>query len=189
LRVVVASSDDEPLPDRMDIPAQIAYERVRSFLARQESARPRMSSRSFAATYENNALLRRVVSLIDNIEETIDKIAEPRRQLQQVVTELFGKGKQIEFGDSRIIVTVEGGPISISRLSSGEKQLLRILVETIMAGSSPIIIDEPEISMHIDWQKKLLSVMRVINPEAQIIVATHSPEIMASFDDEKIFKL
>jgi predicted ATP-dependent endonuclease of OLD family len=54
---------------------------------------------------------------------------------------------------------------------------------------APIIIDEPELSMHIDWQHDLLAALRVLNPQCQIIVATHSPEVMADVPDDKIFRL
>ena len=43
--------------------------------------------------------------------------------------------------------------------------------------------------MHIDWQRKLLLTMRQINPDAQIIVATHSPDIMAEIPDSQIFEV
>jgi predicted ATP-binding protein involved in virulence len=43
--------------------------------------------------------------------------------------------------------------------------------------------------MHIDWQRQLAAVMRQLNPNAQLILAIHSPEIMANIDDEKVFRL
>ncbi|MEN8215570.1 MAG: hypothetical protein ABFS56_04190 [Pseudomonadota bacterium] len=43
--------------------------------------------------------------------------------------------------------------------------------------------------MHIDWQQQLINVMTQLNPSAQIILATHSPEIMADVDDDRIFRL
>ncbi|TWH68621.1 putative AbiEii toxin of type IV toxin-antitoxin system [Micromonospora olivasterospora] len=114
-----------------------------------------------------------------------------RVALQDLVTELMGQNKTVYFTDEAIYVELNSRQqrIGLARLSCGEKQLLRILVETMMAGNNPIIIDEPELSMHIDWQRRLLSAMRTVNPDAQIIVATHSPEIMADYDDDKVFSL
>ena len=43
------------------------------------------------------------------------------------------------------------------------------------------ITDEPELSLHIAWQRNLLSSIRKLNSNAQIIVATHSPEIAGGF--------
>jgi predicted ATPase len=52
-----------------------------------------------------------------------------------------------------------------------------------------MLIDEPELSMHIDWQHELLTSMHTVNPEAQVIAATHSPEIMAEIPNERVFML
>jgi predicted ATP-dependent endonuclease of OLD family len=58
-----------------------------------------------------------------------------------------------------------------------------------MAGSNSFVIDEPELSMHIDWQHRLLSSLQQLNPAMQLVAATHSPEIMADLPDDKIFRL
>ena len=39
-------------------------------------------------------------------------------------------------------------------------------------------MDEPEISLHIEWQKQLISLIRELNPNAQIILSTHSPALI-----------
>lgn len=64
-------------------------------------------------------------------------------------------------------------------LSSGEKQLLILLTQTLLQEKEPFvyIADEPELSLHIEWQHKIISAIKELNPNAQIIVATHSPEI------------
>ena len=41
-----------------------------------------------------------------------------------------------------------------------------------------LIMDEPEISLHIDWQQKLIGLIRELNPNAQIILSTHSPALI-----------
>jgi predicted ATP-dependent endonuclease of OLD family len=43
---------------------------------------------------------------------------------------------------------------------------------------SILLMDEPEISLHIDWQRKLISHIRELNPNVQIIIASHSPAII-----------
>ena len=64
-----------------------------------------------------------------------------------------------------------------------------IFLETFLSGESTILIDEPEMSMHIDWQLELVSALRQLNPKAQLIFSTHSPEIMAEIEDDKVFRL
>lgn len=65
-------------------------------------------------------------------------------------------------------------------LSSGEKQMLIFLVNTLIQKKEETIVfwDEPEISMHVDWQKYLIKTMQRINPNMQLIIATHSPFII-----------
>ena len=40
------------------------------------------------------------------------------------------------------------------------------------------LMDEPEISLHIEWQKQLINIIRELNPNAQIILSTHSPALI-----------
>lgn len=73
--------------------------------------------------------------------------------------------------------------IPLSKLSSGEKQLLILFIEALLQRQRPFVFlaDEPELSLHISWQRNILSAIRSLNPTAQIIVATHSPEIAGKF--------
>ncbi|MDE1479396.1 AAA family ATPase [Xenorhabdus bovienii] len=69
-------------------------------------------------------------------------------------------------------------------MSSGERQLLTMLYAvTRMSRNSAVLIDEPEISLHIDWQEDLLEKMMKQLGNRQIIVCTHSPAIAADFDE------
>jgi len=189
LKVVLSESESQRT-SKIRIDQQKAYNRVKNFLGRQKSSGKLGSFNSFMKRYESDAMLRSVVRHIDQVENRIEKAMEPRGALEHLVSELFSQNAHVEFLDSSIRVrTRDSKDISLARLSSGEKQILRILVETIMAGANPIIIDEPELSLHIDWQRRLLDAMIAINPRAQIIVATHSPEIMENFADEKIFRI
>jgi len=78
-----------------------------------------------------------------------------------------------------IIVRKGDKVLSFEQLSSGEKQLFILLTESLLQRNQPYIFiaDEPELSLHIEWQRRVLSDIKSLNTEAQIIVATHSPEI------------
>ena len=84
--------------------------------------------------------------------------------------------------------------IDISYLSSGEKKILilctRIILE--LKNSSSLIIDEPENSLHIQWQELLSEMFNNFleySPTSQLIVATHSPYIVSEIDIENIISL
>ncbi len=85
-------------------------------------------------------------------------------------------------------VSRTGKTLKAQMLSSGEKQLLILLSETLLQRGQPAIFiaDEPELSLHVLWQEKLVASLRALNPSAQIIAATHSPDIVGVLSDKAI---
>lgn len=78
----------------------------------------------------------------------------------------------------------DGSWSSIRVMSSGERQLLTMLYAVNkMSGNSVVLIDEPELSLHIDWQEELLAKMMEQLGDRQIIVCTHSPAIATDFEE------
>ncbi|MDM8561786.1 AAA family ATPase [Candidatus Marithioploca araucensis] len=174
------------------IDPKTAYKRVTAFLKRQEGAIANIlgEPKAFEKRYLAEPHIQSVISDINEIEQEIEQAMKPRQKLEQLIQNLLSGNKEVQFKDRTIDVkTHDGTNIGLHSLSSGEKQLILILLETFLAGESSILIDEPEISMHIDWQQQLISAMTQLNSSAQIILATHSPEIMADVDDNRIFRL
>ena len=87
-----------------------------------------------------------------------------------------------------IFRNIEGKEFDISVLSSGEKQLfLRALsLKFLNVNNSIILIDEPEISLHPRWQRKIINVYENIGKNNQLIIATHSPHIIGNVTKEQI---
>ena len=87
-----------------------------------------------------------------------------------------------------MFVTRTDKKLSPQMLSSGEKQLLILLSETLLQRQSPavFIADEPELSLHVKWQEKLVPSLRELNASSQIIAATHSPDIVGPLSDRTI---
>lgn len=81
-----------------------------------------------------------------------------------------------------------GKEFNINGLSSGEKQLfLRALsLNFLEVNNSVILIDEPEISLHPSWQQKIIKVYENIGENNQIIIATHSPHVIANIKAEQL---
>lgn len=80
--------------------------------------------------------------------------------------------------------------IPFSLLSSGEKHIILLLSNILLSISdaSQIIIDEPEISLNIKWQRKFLDTINILNRKnkAQFLISTHSVEILSSHWDSVI---
>jgi ABC-type transport system involved in cytochrome c biogenesis ATPase subunit len=78
--------------------------------------------------------------------------------------------------------TTEGDPLDPASLSSGEQHEIVLLYELLFraAENSLILLDEPEISLHVAWQEQFLSDLEATTALSQIdaIVATHSPQII-----------
>jgi predicted ATP-dependent endonuclease of OLD family len=73
-------------------------------------------------------------------------------------------------------------------LSSGEKQLIILFGEALLqeGAASVYLADEPELSLHVAWQEQLVSSLRELNASAQLIFATHSPDIVSVYGDRVI---
>ncbi|MCM8845034.1 ATP-binding protein, partial [Citrobacter cronae] len=69
--------------------------------------------------------------------------------------------------------------IKLPDLSSGEKHIITILGRATLSNKdgAVFVADEPELSLHLDWQRKILTSIKKLSPLSQIIVATHSPAI------------
>lgn len=124
-------------------------------------------------------------------DQEIQLLYEPLERYEETVNQ-FLLDKQIKIQDSELIIESTSGKKNIDPmlLSSGEKQLLILLTEAFLQDKIPcaFITDEPELSLHISWQRELLSSVQNLNPNAQIIVATHSPEIASGYQD-KLFDM
>lgn len=75
-------------------------------------------------------------------------------------------------------------PLSLEQLSSGEQHELFMFADLIFAKDTPdiIIVDEPEISLHVNWQQNFISNMLLIDRlhDKQLFIATHSPSIIGN---------
>jgi len=86
---------------------------------------------------------------------------------------------------------ITGENIPIKNISTGTKQLLLTALPLfkLETKDSIILIDEPERSLYPDMQIDLMDYYQNLAPEAQFIVATHSPFIAASFEPDERFIL
>ncbi len=124
--------------------------------------------------------------------ESIQTIYETKNMFIRVLTELFGHTEK-KF-DEKAFLFLKAGvqtPILPENLSSGEKQVLIILLTTLLQDRKEYILlmDEPEISLHIDWQRSLIKNIRQINPNCQVIIATHSPTVFYQGWIEKMARI
>ena len=112
----------------------------------------------------------------------LDKINERKNDFIRLVNEAFAEtGKKLNPDSAKLKFEKDGKIIEAKDLSSGEKQLLIILLTVLLERGQEyvLMLDEPEISMHISWQYKLIDMILELNPNVQIILTTHSPMIFS----------
>lgn len=96
--------------------------------------------------------------------------------------------KSIEIEGNKFNVISKGEILPIDALSSGEKQVLLILLRVfLMEGKEAyVLLDEPENSLDISWQYELINTLVKLNPNAQYFITTHSPSIFGDGWGDKI---
>lgn len=109
------------------------------------------------------------------------QLSEPKKKFQDLIDDLFSDtGKKIIRTENEIRFTQIGETLHPYQLSSGEKQMLVILLTVLIEDNLPYVLfmDEPEVSLHIEWQKRLIDLILDLNPNVQIILTTHSPAVI-----------
>jgi len=130
-----------------------------------------------------------VVTRWEALQERLKTIFSQKDRFQSIADDLFQR-KKMTFSESNEMVFLSrtGKPLTPQMLSSGEKQLLILMSEALLQREMPAIFiaDEPELSLHVLWQERLVGSLRALNPNAQIIAATHSPDIVGPLSDKAI---
>jgi len=116
------------------------------------------------------------LSVFDDIATKIDL-------LKEIVNSRFTfKRMAIDKEKGFIFNTQEGQPLSPTHLSSGEQHMLVLFSELLfrVEPNSLVMIDEPEISLHVSWQQQFLRDVQRVTELASfdVLIATHSPQII-----------
>lgn len=120
------------------------------------------------------------------IEDYVDRnyyLAESMVVFKDIINGLLiGKNAVINENGTIGIELDSGTSLPLSRLSSGEKQILLMFYRLLFHATpgSLVIIDEPEISLHVSWQQQMAKIFIDVARlrDLQMIVATHSPQIV-----------
>ena len=131
--------------------------------------------------YQVNIGNRIIAELQQGNAEAAQKLSQKKSRFQDMVDDLFqDTGKRIVRTENEIRFTQIGEMLTPYLLSSGEKQMLIILLTVLVEDDQHYVLfmDEPEVSLHIEWQKRLIDLILELNPNVQIILTTHSPAVV-----------
>ena len=156
----------------------LLLEELEKLVLKNKDAQSFFDYRMRALNYPEQA--EKVNKRIDAFFKTVNKFFKDTHKYIVIDKEL----NSLAFQDK------SGSLISLEMLSAGEKQLLFILLTVFLMDNMPFILlmDEPELSLHITWQSILIKELRKLNPLCQLIITTHSPSIFANgYEDKLIF--
>lgn len=131
-----------------------------------------------------NSILSETRTDIESIETFRRETMRPLDAVRTLVERLFQHsgisfGTRLSFGDA-------AEAVNSNVLSAGEKQMLSFICYNAFYTNSIIFIDEPELSLHVDWQRQLFSILNGQDSSNQFIFATHSPFIYGKYPDKEI---
>ncbi|MGL5051389.1 AAA family ATPase [Cetobacterium sp.] len=136
-----------------------------------------------------------IIEKAKEIKEKKKKIYTKIEKLTVIVNKFYSEiGKKIRVNDVGGLdirnVKNEEKKINLEKLSSGEKQILTLftflIFNTKETSGGIFIMDEPELSLHIDWQEKISDSLNGVSELNQYIIATHSPEVIGNYGERCI---
>lgn len=138
--------------------------------------------------------IKSIAELAKENEKIKETIRRPRELFLDVINDFFVSSGT----DKKIIISSEGQvyfeshnrKIKLSDLSSGEKQIIITFASLIFGlkgrTTGIFIVDEPEASLHLEWQAKFVPAILKTNENIQLIFATHSPELIGEYRSKAI---
>lgn len=131
-----------------------------------------------------NELLDQIRAEIEGMEGSRESIMRPLEAVRVLVMQLFKiagikLGKNLSFGDA-------ANAVNSDALSAGEKQMLSFIAYNAFYKNSVFFIDEPELSLHVDWQRQLFPILMAQQTGNQFVIATHSPFIYGKYPDKEV---
>jgi predicted ATP-binding protein involved in virulence len=129
-------------------------------------------------------------SAMENYIESSEIADQKRREYASIYTktysvlEHFLKEYDKPFKSS-FEFSKNGNKFGYEHLSMGEKQILLLLlmVGNVNQEACVFFMDEPDLSMHIDWKEILVKELHELNPNMQIILSTHAPSVITGWKD------
>ena len=145
--------------------------------------------------YQELLRLESIIKIADDVETKKKKVRKPLSDFLNIVNDFIGNSlvkKEVKLDKigAPYLFVEPNKRISLDDLSSGEKQIVIFFAYLILHLKQNIegifIVDEPEMSLHLYWQKIFVDKIQKANPNIQLIFATHAPEIIGKRRDKMI---
>lgn len=148
----------------------------------------------FAWQYAEFLKIKSIAELAKENEKIKDNVRKPKENFLEVINDFFnssGSDKKIMINsEGRVYFDAHSRKLRLTDLSSGEKQIIITFASLIFGlkgkNRGIFIVDEPEASLHLEWQSKFVPAILRTNKNVQLIFATHSPELIGRYRDKAI---
>ena len=134
-----------------------------------------------AKIYIANQYVSKITKQIDKNNEKIKDIDD--NKLRTILSNIKKVNKilkkytniYLKFKDNELLAKKDGDELDLSMLSSGERRLLTLILNVVFSSEDLLLVDEPEISLSLNYQSKIMTDLVEILGEKIIIIATHAP--------------
>lgn len=178
LRAELETLLGELLKEKDSVPA--AYDQLHQLVKQAPVSQQGAGALYSLLSVYKNAITRRMQSQRDAFQQlntfvsSVNSFWEGKRLVAKTPSDTtLARAQLVQLADGRL------GTLDL--LSSGERHVLTLLfcATHMAAGDATLLIDEPELSLHIDWQRMILKELMTQAGERQIVACTHSPEVIA----------
>lgn len=157
-----------------------------------------VNTEDFMALMFKLSELTKITNVIYKAEKTEQSKKRVRQPIEDFLNTVNGfiqsnsTNKEIAINNEGVLYlkTPQGNKIDIQSLSSGEKQIITFFAYLVFGlpttNQSIFIVDEPELSLHLNWQRKFVDSIVAINKNVQLIFATHAPEMIGKHRDKAV---
>lgn len=194
IQISIVSTFDAPLPKKDDESLsfkELSEERPMSHL--DKNLFDCMEQYSYYIGSLANKIEQHVLNGNEVTTEFVHDVYSQKHLFVKIMNEFFAEsGKKIDISKSKPDFELKSGKhISMYDLSSGEKQILYIMLKVLLQEKQNYIVfmDEPELSLHVDWQEKLIDKILQLNPNCQLVIATHSPSLLFNGWDSNVVNI
>ncbi|WP_375779087.1 AAA family ATPase [Bradyrhizobium sp. ma5] len=122
--------------------------------------------------------------------QKLDSLSKLQARIElfiELISQRFSTKSVLVSKDTGFSISGRGGRVPLEKLSSGEQHQLVLFFELLfeLRENALILIDEPELSLHVAWQKKFIADLNRIIALNQfdVILATHSPPLVSRWTD------
>lgn len=141
--------------------------------------------------HQKQSIANRAVALQRDGHDTMNlNFSDPMEPFKRVFARLLGPKELVDPAArrQRLEYITDGQTLDISTLSSGEREVVNIAFDYLLRQPADCIVffDEPELHLHPELSHRLIQTLQDIGERNQLILSTHSPDIISGSLDKSV---